>query len=61
MAEKCDSSSHQKCSVKKVFLKISQNTKEKHLCQSLFFDKVTGLRPVTFYRTPPVVPSGVKY
>ena len=28
--------------VKKVFLKISQN----YLCQSLFFNKVAGLRPV---------------
>ena len=28
-----------------MFLKISQNSQEKHLCQSLFFDKVAGLRP----------------
>ena len=32
-------SSHQKCSIKKVFLKISR----KHLCQSLFLNKVAGL------------------
>ena len=32
-----------RCSVKKVFLEISQN----HLYQSLFFDKVAGLRPAT--------------
>ena len=34
---------------KKVFIKISQNSQEtglgKHLCQSLFFNKVAGLRP----------------
>ena len=33
-----------RCSVKKVFFKISQFTR-KHLCQSLFFNKVAGLRP----------------
>ena len=27
----------QRCSVKKVFLEISQNSQEKHLCQSLLF------------------------
>ena len=32
----------QKCSVKKMLLKISQNS-GKHLCQSLFFNKVAGL------------------
>ena len=36
-----------RCSVKKVFLKISQNSLEKHVCQSLFFNKVAGLRPTT--------------
>ena len=50
-------SSHQRCSVKKVFLEVSQNSQEntcarvsffnkaaawKHLCQSLFFDKVAN-------------------
>ena len=29
------------CSIKKVLLKILQNFQEKHLCQSLFFNKVT--------------------
>ena len=29
-----------RCSVKKVFLEISQNSQEKNLCQSLFFNKV---------------------
>ena len=32
----------QRYSVRKVFLEISQNS---HLCQSLFFNKVVGLRP----------------
>ena len=27
-------------SVKKVFVKISQNSQEKHLCQNLFFNKI---------------------
>ena len=36
-------SSQQRCSMKKVFLEISQNFKRKHLCQSIFFNKVTGL------------------
>ena len=33
----------QRCSVKKVFIQISQSSQEKQLCQSLFFNKVTGL------------------
>ena len=47
------------CSVEKVFLEISQNFTGKHLCQSLFLNKVAGLRPEnTFtYRTPPVATS----
>ena len=32
----------QRCSVKKVFLEILQNS-QKHLCQTLFFNKVAGL------------------
>ena len=36
----------QRCSVKKVFLEIEQFT-EKHLCQSLIFNKVAGPRPAT--------------
>ena len=31
------------CSVKKVFLKISQNTQKNTFCQSLFLNKVAGL------------------
>ena len=35
----------QRCSVKKVFLEISQSSYiGKHLCQSLFFNKVAGIR-----------------
>ena len=33
----------QKCSVKKLFLEISQNSQDKNLCQSLYFNKVAGL------------------
>ena len=38
-------SSHQRCSVKHVFLKITQNLQE-NPWQSLFFDKVAGLSPL---------------
>ena len=38
-------SSHQRCSVKKVVLRNFAKFKGKHLCQSLFFNKVAGLRP----------------
>ena len=38
-------SSYWRCLTKKVFLKILQNSQEKHLCQSLFFNKVAGLSP----------------
>ena len=39
-----DRSSHQRCSIKKVFLKILRNFTAKHLSQSAFFNKVAGLR-----------------
>ena len=47
----------QRCSVKKVFSKISRKFAGKHLCQSLFFNKVAGPRGfpvnfVKFQRTP---------
>ena len=35
------------CSVKKVFIKFFTKFTGKHLCQSLFFNKVAGLRPET--------------
>ena len=37
-------SNHPDFSVKKVFLEILQNSREKHLCQSLYFIKVAGLQ-----------------
>ena len=36
-------SSHKRCSIKKVVLKIFAKFTVKHLCQSLFFNKVAGL------------------
>ena len=61
-------SKHRRCSVKKVFLKISLKFTGNHLCQSLFFNNVAGqkrlwhryvpvnfakfLRTPFFYRTP---------
>ena len=38
-----------RCSVKKVFLKNSQNSQE-NMCQSLFFNKVAGLRLTTLLK-----------
>ena len=40
-------SSQQRCSVGKGVLRNSVKFKGKHLCQSLFFNKVAGLRPAT--------------
>ena len=37
-------------SVKQVFLKILQRFTGEYLCQSLFFDKVAGLRPGTLLK-----------
>ena len=37
----------QRCSVKKVLLKILPKFTGKHLCQRLFFNKAAGLRPAT--------------
>ena len=39
-----------RCSVKDVFLKISQNSQEKNLCQILFFNKVAGLSSATLLK-----------
>ena len=41
------------CSVKKVFFKNFAKYTEKHLCQSLFFNKVAGLRPATLLKKRP--------
>ena len=38
-------SSHRRCSMKKGILKNLSKFTEKHLCQSLFFNKVAGLGP----------------
>ena len=40
----------QGCSVKKVFLETSQNSTGKHFFQSLFFNKITDLRPATLLK-----------
>ena len=40
------------CSVKKLFLEISQNFTWKHLCQSLFLNKVAGLRQNIAFSDP---------
>ena len=44
-------SSHWRCSVKKDVLKNFAKFTEKHLCQSLFFNKVAGLSGDFLYRT----------
>ena len=46
----CKKTVVQRCSVKKLFLEISQNSQEIRLCQSLFFNKVEGLRPATLLK-----------
>ena len=43
-------SSHQKCSIKKGVLKNFTKFKGKHLCQSLFFNKVADFRPSTLLK-----------
>ena len=43
-------SSHQRCSVKKGFLRNFAKFPGKQLCKSLFFIKVAGLRPATLLR-----------
>ena len=43
-------SSHQRCSMKKGVLKNFTKFTGKHLCQSLFFNKVAGLRPTTLLK-----------
>ena len=42
--------SHRRCSVKKVVLRNFAKITEKHLCQSLFFNKVEGLRSATLLK-----------
>ena len=43
-------SSHRKCSVKKSVLRNFAKFTGKHLCQSLFFNNVAGLRPATLLK-----------
>ena len=40
----------QRCSVKKVFLEISQNSQENTCARVSFFNKVAGLRPATLLK-----------
>ena len=47
IAPKIDKSSHQRCVHKKSVLKNFGKFTGKHLCQSLFFNKVAGLGPPT--------------
>ena len=44
---------HQRCSVRKGVLRNFAKFKGKHLCQSLFFNKVPGLRPATLLKKRP--------
>ena len=43
-------SSHQRCSMKKGVLRNFTKFTGKHLCQSLLFNKVAGLRPATLLK-----------
>ena len=43
-------SSHQRCSVRKSILGNFTKFTGKHVCQSLFFNKVVGLRPATLLK-----------
>ena len=45
-------SSHRRCSIKKVLLKIFAIFTKKHLCWSLFLIKLQAWRPATLFKTP---------
>ena len=47
---KISKSSHQRCSIKKVFLKISQNSQENICAIVSFFNKVASPRPATLLK-----------
>ena len=47
-SKKNSRSRHQRCSMQKGVRRNFTKFKGKHLCQSLFFNKVTSLRPGTF-------------
>ena len=57
-SEHCDTSkyrsSHRKCSVKKGVLRNFGKFTGKYLCQSLFFNKVAGLKKRLWHRCFPV-------
>ena len=46
-------SSHRNCSVRKDVLRNFAKFTEKHLCQSLFYNKVAGLRPAFLLKKTP--------
>ena len=50
------SSSNRECSKKKVLLKNFVKFTGKHLCQSLFFDKVAGTRAATLLKKETLAP-----
>ena len=50
LAHETSRSSHRGCSVKKGVLRNFTKCTGKHLCQSLFFNKVKGLRPATLFK-----------
>ena len=43
-------SSHRRCSVRKGVLRNFAKFTRKHLCQSLFSNKIAGLRPATLFK-----------
>ena len=45
----CDRSSHKRCSIKQLFLKMSQYSQER-TCVGVFSDKVAGLQAVTLLK-----------
>ena len=45
-----DRSSHQRCSIRKGIFRNFAKFTGKHLCQSIFFNKVAGLRPATLLK-----------
>ena len=48
--QKAIRSSHQRCSVRKGVLRNFAKFTGKHLCQSLFFNKVSGSGPATLFK-----------
>ena len=54
-------SSHRSCSVRKGVLRTLAKFTGKHLCQSLFFNKVADLRPKSLFSPKQVDPSTLKW